>query len=519
MLTLNIKRENKMKKLLTVIMFIAIFMVGKATPTRSKDYSVYATSTLVSPETANKMIEAEKNLVILDVRKPEFFEKKHLEGSYQIWRPDFSADKWEYKYNGMRATPEKMAKTLGSYGITANTHILLIGTEADYDVARLWWILDLYGHKKISVVDGGIDGWKSAGFKVVEGAVARPDIQSVYYISPADPSKLATLEDMKDAVADDALTLDARTYLESDGLIQDDRAFTKGRIPGSYNISWKLMMNKDKTFKSPKEMERILEDEGITADIPIILYSYSGGGSAHMTFVLKELLGYKNVKNYDGSWIQWSYEFTQGNTKIEKDNIFKVLFSYLTKREKLESVITMLGIWGPLVYILMYIFITLTMLPALPITVASGIIFGPIMGVVYTAIGAGLGLSFAFLIARYVAREAVEKKFGSTAIFKKIDEGVKNDGWFILAVTRLIPIFPFGMQSYIYGLTSIGFMQYAVLSIIFILPGTSIYVMLAGAFTSGDKAVVLKYSITASLIFMCLMVVTKIIKKRIGLQK
>jgi len=504
-----------MKKLLTVVMFIAIFMTGMADTITSKDYSAYATSILVSPETAKKMIETEKDLVILDVRKQAVFKKEHLEGSYQIWKSDFYADKGQYKYNGMRAAPKKIAKILGSYGITANTHLILLGARADYDAVILWWILDMYGHKDISVIDGGIDGWKSAGLKVVGGIVARPTTKVVYeFMNPVDLSKFASLEDVKAAIAGDAVILDTRTYLESDGLTQNDGAFIKGRIPGSYNIPWDLMVNKDKTFKSPKEMKVILNKENITEDVPIILYSHSGVGSAYMTFVLKELLGYKNIKNYDGSWVQWTYESTHENVEIEKDNIFKVLFSYLTKREKLESVITILGIWGPLVYIIIYILVTITMLSALPVTIASGIIFGPIMGVVYTAIGAGLGLSLSFLIARYVARGTIEKKFGNTAIFKKIDEGVKKDGWFILAITRLIPIFPFGIQNYVYGLTSIGFVQYSLLSTIFILPGTSVFVMLAGAFASGDKTVVLRYSILASLIFMGLMIITKIIKKK-----
>jgi thiosulfate/3-mercaptopyruvate sulfurtransferase len=495
-----------MKKLLTIVMFIAIFMVGMGAPRSSKDYSAYATSILVSPETANKMVETEEDIVILDVRNQVVFEKKHLEGSHQIWKSDFS--------------PDKIAKILGSYGITANTHILLLGDKGNYEATRLWWILDMYKHKNISMIDGGIDNWISAGFKVTEGKVTEPIVQTVYkFTNLIDLSKLADLEDVKTAIANDVLILDTRTYLESDGLIRDDRELAKGKIPGSYNIPWDIMVNKDKTFKSFKEIQTILKKENITEDIPIILYSNSGIGSAYMTFVLKELLGYKDVKNYDGSWTQWSYESKQGNVEIEKDNIFKVLFSYLTKREKLESVITRLGVWGPLAYILIYIFITITILPALPITVVSGIIFGPVMGVVYTAIGAGLGLSLSFLIARYIARESIEKKFGNTAIFKKIDKGVKKDGWFILAVTRLIPIFPFGIQNYVYGLTSIGFIKYAVLSTIFILPGSSVYVMLAGAFTSGDKGVVLKYSITASLIFFGLMLVTRIIKKKIDLQK
>jgi uncharacterized membrane protein YdjX (TVP38/TMEM64 family) len=205
--------------------------------------------------------------------------------------------------------------------------------------------------------------------------------------------------------------------------------------------------------------------------------------------------------------------------KTKKSGFFKEVYSYLVNRKKLENLITGLGVWGPLAYIVIYILVAITLIPALPITVASGIIFGPIMGVVYTVIGAGIGLSLSFLIARYVARGAIEKKFGNTEAFKKIDEGVKRNGWFILATTRLLPIFSFGLQNYIYGLTSIGFVQYAVLSIIFILPGTSIYVMLAGAFVSGDKAIVLKYSITASLIFLGLMVVTKVIKKKIENQE
>jgi len=494
-----------MKKLLTVLMFITIFMVGITTSILSKDYSTYPTNTLVSPEIANKIIETKKDLIILDIREQKYFENGHVEGSYQIWEPDLSVD--------------KVIKILESYIITPNTHIFLLSDNANYKAIRLWWILDMYRYKNISVIDGGIDNWISTGLKVTKGKGTKATVQTTYkFTNSIDLSKLAKLEDVKTAIAKNLVILDTRAYLESDGLIPNDRGLPKGKIPGSYNIPWDIMVNKDKTFKSFDEIKRIFDKENITGDRPIILYSNSGTGSAYMTFVLKELLGYKDVKNYDGSWSEWVYESNHGDVKIEKENIFKVLFSYLTKREKLESVITLLGVWGPLAFILIYIFITITILPAIPITVAGGIIFGPVMGVVYTAMGAGLGLSFSFLIARYIARESIEKKFGNTPIFKKIDQGVRKDGWFILAITRLIPIFPFGIQNYVYGLTSIGFFKYMILSIIFVLPGSSVYVMLAGAFTSGDKAIVLKYSITASLIFFGLMLITRIIKKKIGFQ-
>ncbi|MGL6067071.1 MAG: TVP38/TMEM64 family protein [Cetobacterium sp.] len=187
---------------------------------------------------------------------------------------------------------------------------------------------------------------------------------------------------------------------------------------------------------------------------------------------------------------------------------------YLKDRQKLEDLIKSLGVWGPVAYIGLYAAVTTTCISVLPLTLAGGLIFGAVMGVVYTAIGACLGLSLAFLIARYIARKPIEEKFGQTEAFKKINEGVKNDGWFILATTRLLPVFPFGIQNYVYGLTPISFVQYSLLSTLFILPGTSVFVLLAGAVASGNMKTAVKMSITASLIFFGLTMITKYIAKR-----
>lgn len=190
------------------------------------------------------------------------------------------------------------------------------------------------------------------------------------------------------------------------------------------------------------------------------------------------------------------------------------ILEYLKNREKLEIFIKSLGVWGPIVYVSLYTIITITCISVLPLTLAGGLIFGATLGIFYTIIGASCGLSISFLIARYFAREIIERRFGKTEIFKKIDKGVKKDGWFILATTRLLPIFPFGIQNYIYGLTSIGYFQYVFFSTIFILPGTSIFVLLAGAVASGNMKTALKMSITASLIFFVLTIVAKLIIKR-----
>lgn len=190
------------------------------------------------------------------------------------------------------------------------------------------------------------------------------------------------------------------------------------------------------------------------------------------------------------------------------------VFYYLKNRVELERVIKDMGVLAPAVYIVIYTIVTLSCVSPVPIAIVGGIVFGGLFGVLYTVIGAGIGLSLAFLIARYVARDFIEKKFGKSEIFKKVENGVKNDGWFILAVTRFLPIFPFGLQNYLYGLTSIKFGLYSILSILFILPGTTAFILLGGAVASGDIQKAIKVSIVASLILFFMSIVARVIKKK-----
>lgn len=191
------------------------------------------------------------------------------------------------------------------------------------------------------------------------------------------------------------------------------------------------------------------------------------------------------------------------------------VFHYLKNRDELEIIIKNMGVLAPVTYIVIYIILTLGCVSPVPLAIVGGVVFGVFFGILYTIIGAGIGLSLAFLIARYIARDFIEKKFGQREIFKKVESGVKNDGWFILAVTRFLPIFPFGLQNYLYGLTSIKFSLYSILSIIFILPGTVAFILLGGAVASGDIQKAVKVSLLASIILFCLNVIAKIIKKKL----
>ena len=141
--------------------------------------------------------------------------------------------------------------------------------------------------------------------------------------------------------------------------------------------------------------------------------------------------------------------------------------------------------------------------------------FGPLLGTLYTVTSASAGLAISFLIARYTMRDLMLEKLGSSDAFTKIDQGVKEQGWRILVITRLVPVFPFSIQNYIYGLTDIKFLTYWGLSTLFIIPGTAAYTMSAGAVLSGEFSTTnLIYLGIGALCFVGLSFVPKLLAKK-----
>ena len=183
---------------------------------------------------------------------------------------------------------------------------------------------------------------------------------------------------------------------------------------------------------------------------------------------------------------------------------------------KIKEWVSEFGIIAPLVYICIYIVATLFFLPGSPITVLSGIAFGPLWGVVYVWVGATIGVSLAFLVARYAARSLVENWVSGNAQFRKIDEKVEQEGWRILMFTRLVPIFPFNLQNYAYGLTKIKFATYVLVSAIFMLPGTIAYVQIGGALVSGEGNLrkTLIYLSIAGVLIVLVSLIPKFLRKR-----
>lgn len=143
--------------------------------------------------------------------------------------------------------------------------------------------------------------------------------------------------------------------------------------------------------------------------------------------------------------------------------------------EKLRTLFATFGVIAPLVYIGFYTVAPALMLPGLPISLAGATLFGPVWGVVYSIIGATLGACVAFLIARYAARDWVERRLVGSR-WSKLDSETEQNGWKAVAFTRLIPLFPFNLLNFAFGLTKISFPQYALATFIFMLPGTIAFI-------------------------------------------
>ena len=157
------------------------------------------------------------------------------------------------------------------------------------------------------------------------------------------------------------------------------------------------------------------------------------------------------------------------------------------KLEDLQAWIESLGSLGPVAFILVYVAAVCLAIPGFALTVGAGALFGSLMGVIYVSIASTIGASLAFLISRYFARDTVANWLSKNETFGRLDTLVEKHGAVIVALTRLVPLFPFNLLNYGFGLTRVRFSTYVLWSWICMLPGTILFVVGADAVVSAVK--------------------------------
>ncbi|RAK08629.1 thiosulfate/3-mercaptopyruvate sulfurtransferase [Halanaerobium saccharolyticum] len=300
-----LKSRKNLLVLAMILVFVLSFSLMAAAqfvPIEDRGYA--NPEVLISAEELTEIMERD-DVKIVDFRNMAMYMTGHVPGATNVWRSD--QENTDADYGGIRATPEQMAAMLSEKGIAEDDLIVIYDAKGDYDASRMWWILTMYGHDKVRLLDGGLERWKALG---KDTAILPSNYDETDYSfdeSEFDFSMLATTEDVEAAIDNEtALVLDTRSEGEHTGADLKSGAARKGCIPGSVWIEWTEALNDDLTFKSAEDL-RAVYGEAIEGKDVIVPYCQSAVRSSHTTFVLTQLLGVDaKVQNYDGSWIEWS---------------------------------------------------------------------------------------------------------------------------------------------------------------------------------------------------------------------
>ncbi|MCA9846572.1 MAG: sulfurtransferase [Dehalococcoidia bacterium] len=205
-------------------------------------------------------------------------------------------------------TKADFEQLMANSGITPDTHVVLYGDNNNWFAAYALWLMELYGHQNVSLMNGGRVKWLSDN-RPTTTAEASP-AQTSYTAKDPDPSIRAKRDDVLNAIGSAVNLVDVRSPAEFTGEVIAPPGMTEtaqrgGHVPGAKNIPWARAVNEDGTFKSVDELKSLYEGAGVQPNGDTIAYCRIGERSSHTWFVLKHILGYDNVKNYDGSWTEY----------------------------------------------------------------------------------------------------------------------------------------------------------------------------------------------------------------------
>ena len=245
-----------------------------------------------------RIVESNEDILLYDVG--------HIPGAVKIdWTTDLNDQLARDYING-----EQFATLLSSKGISPETTVIFYGDKNNWWAAYAYWVFQLFGHTNAKLVNGGRKKWIDEGREVTRLVPAYPATH--YPVLKRDDTKIRAFRDqVLTHVKTSGALVDVRSVPEYTGEklhmpeYPQVGALRGGHIPGAASIPWAQAVKEDGTFKSAADLKALYEGKGITPDKDVIAYCRIGERSSHTWFVLTNLLGYKNVKNYDGSWTEW----------------------------------------------------------------------------------------------------------------------------------------------------------------------------------------------------------------------
>jgi len=259
---------------------------------------------LVSADWAEENLTAPKTVFVEVDEDTSAYDGGHIDGAVKLdWKKDLQ-DPVRRDF----VDQQQFSDLLSSRGIANDDTVILYGGNNNWFAAYAYWYFKLYGHENVKLLDGGRKKWELDGRPLSKEPVSRPSTQ--YQAAAPDLSIRAFRDEAIDAIGHKNL-VDVRSPDEFTGKIlapahlPQEQSQRPGHIPGAVNVPWSKAANEDGTFKSDADLEKIYKEAGLDGGKDTIAYCRIGERSSHTWFVLKELLGHENVKNYDGSWTEY----------------------------------------------------------------------------------------------------------------------------------------------------------------------------------------------------------------------
>lgn len=230
--------------------------------------------------------------------EPEDYQKGHIRDAVYLHVNDARI---AVPAGGFRLpTPDEGARLLGALGITPDTTVVIYDDSGGLHASRLFFTLEVFGHQRVALLDGGIQAWRRAGLPVTREI---PKIAPTRYRPSIVADRAVSAEWVRERLDDRSVALvDARTPAEYTGA--DVRAKRGGHIPGAVNVEWRQNLREDLTFKPLVDLRTLYATKGVTPDKTVVTYCQTHHRAAHTYFVLR-LLGYPRVAGYDRSWVEW----------------------------------------------------------------------------------------------------------------------------------------------------------------------------------------------------------------------
>ena len=259
---------------------------------------------LVSTDWAQSNLDAPNTVFIEVDEDTSVYDINHIPGAIRLdWRKDL-----QDPVRRDVIDEAAFSKLLSERGVSGDDTVILYGGNNNWFAAFAYWYFKLYGHESVKLLDGGRKKWELDGRPLSSEPVSRP--ATSYTAKPLDESLRARRDEVVAAI--DAKNLvDVRSTEEFSGKIlapahlPQEQSQQRGHIPSAINVPWSRAANEDGTFKSDEELAKLYADAGLDGDKETIAYCRIGERSSHTWFVLHELLGHHNVKNYDGSWMEY----------------------------------------------------------------------------------------------------------------------------------------------------------------------------------------------------------------------